>query len=184
MRRAGKLLLGISLILALLAAALAGFDTCRDVSGGRLSAGILARWDTLPVEETDGDGPVKTDGTDGYLGILSIPAIGLSLPVGTEWNDEAGNISPCRYTGSLAGKDLIIAGHNYVSHFGKLHRLRAGDALTFTDPLGISHTYQVTDVETVWGRDVKRMRSGDWDLTLFTCTYGGRSRVTVRCREP
>jgi sortase A len=25
------------------------------------------------------------------------------------------------------------------------------------------------------------MESGDWDLTLFTCTTGGQSRITVRC---
>ena len=25
------------------------------------------------------------------------------------------------------------------------------------------------------------MTAGDFDLTLFTCTYGGKSRVTLRC---
>lgn len=25
------------------------------------------------------------------------------------------------------------------------------------------------------------MTSGDYPLTLFTCTYGGKSRITVRC---
>ena len=28
---------------------------------------------------------------------------------------------------------------------------------------------------------VQEMTDGDWDLTLFTCTVGGKSRVTVRC---
>ena len=28
---------------------------------------------------------------------------------------------------------------------------------------------------------VEEMRAGEWDLTLFTCTYDGRARVTVRC---
>jgi sortase A len=28
---------------------------------------------------------------------------------------------------------------------------------------------------------VEEMTSGDWDMTLFTCTVGGQSRVTVRC---
>jgi hypothetical protein len=27
------------------------------------------------------------------------------------------------------------------------------------------------------------MTDGEYDLTLFTCTYGGKSRVTVRCME-
>ena len=27
----------------------------------------------------------------------------------------------------------------------------------------------------------EEMESGDWDLTLFTCTVGGRTRDTIRC---
>lgn len=29
----------------------------------------------------------------------------------------------------------------------------------------------------------KEMTSGKWDLTLFTCTAGGRKQVTVRCER-
>jgi sortase A len=31
--------------------------------------------------------------------------------------------------------------------------------------------------------NLKLLNSGDWDLTLFTCTIGGVSRVTVRCQK-
>ena len=34
--------------------------------------------------------------------------------------------------------------------------------------------------ETLNPTDVAGMEAGDWDLTLFTCTVGGQSRVTVR----
>jgi sortase A len=30
---------------------------------------------------------------------------------------------------------------------------------------------------------VEEMISGDWDLTLFTCTIGGATRVTIRCEK-
>ncbi len=30
---------------------------------------------------------------------------------------------------------------------------------------------------------MEEMESGDWDLTLFTCTIGGACRVTVRCQQ-
>ena len=42
------------------------------------------------------------------------------------------------------------------------------------------YTYQVVGLETLNPTDVEGMESGDWDLTLFTCTVGGQSRVTVR----
>jgi len=36
-------------------------------------------------------------------------------------------------------------------------------------------------VETLMPTDIKEMTSGEFDLTLFTCTVGGQYRVTVRC---
>lgn len=36
-------------------------------------------------------------------------------------------------------------------------------------------------METLPETAVEEMRAGEWDLTLFTCTYDGRARVTVRC---
>lgn len=30
---------------------------------------------------------------------------------------------------------------------------------------------------------IEEMESGDWDLTLFTCTVDGAARVTVRCQQ-
>ena len=39
------------------------------------------------------------------------------------------------------------------------------------------------ELETLDADAVDYMSAGDWDLTLFTCTYGGQSRVTIRCEE-
>ena len=30
------------------------------------------------------------------------------------------------------------------------------------------------------GENIEGIESGNWDLTLFTCTVGGQSRVTIR----
>ena len=37
------------------------------------------------------------------------------------------------------------------------------------------------ETEVLAPTDIEGMESGDWDLTMFTCTIGGKSRVTVRC---
>lgn len=34
--------------------------------------------------------------------------------------------------------------------------------------------------ETLEPTDLEGMEAGDWDMTLYTCTVGGQSRVTVR----
>ena len=53
--------------------------------------------------------------------------------------------------------------------------------MEFTDVSGAVHRYTVMQVETLAPTAVDEMTGGDWDLTLFTCTYSGQARVTVRC---
>lgn len=122
------------------------------------------------------------DGED-YIGILDIPALNLSLPILGSWSYPHLKIAPCRYSGSFLDDSMIIAGHNYQCHFGTLYLLESGDSVVFTDVTGVSYQYEVVSVETLAKTAVDEMTSGDWDLTLFTCTPGGVNRVTVRCKR-
>lgn len=116
-----------------------------------------------------------------YIGILSIPALGVELPVMNEWSYPRLKIAPCRYSGSVYQDRMIIAGHNYQSHFGGLKHLQPGDRISFMDMDGNLFQYSVAELEVLEKSDVERMEEGDWELTLFTCTIGGEQRVTVRC---
>lgn len=115
-----------------------------------------------------------------HIGLLEIPALDLTLPVQNSWSEEQLKYSPCLYEGSLSD-GMIIAGHNYRSHFAKLNTLPVGETIYFTDVDGNRWTYTIAATEIIPGYDVEAMTSGDWDLTLFTCTYGGQERYTVRC---
>lgn len=128
--------------------------------------------------------PVMTEvEIDGYLyiGTVDIPSLDLSLPVMSEWDYTRLKIAPCRYTGSTKTDDLVIAAHNYTRHFGQLKNLSEGDSVFFTDMDGVVSEYTVAAIEVLPPTAVEDMNAGDYDLTLFTCTYGGASRVTVRC---
>lgn len=128
----------------------------------------------------DMDMPEKTiDGVE-YIGILSIPTLGLELPVISQWSYPNLKNAPCRYSGSVYKNNMIIAAHNYGSHFGNLKNLKAGDIVTFTDIDGNVFTYEMAELEILQPTAIEHMESGEWDLTLFTCTIGGQSRVTVR----
>ena len=118
-----------------------------------------------------------------YIGILRIPALELELPVISEWSYPRLKIAPCRYTGSAYQDDLIIAAHNYNSHFGNLKNLREGDTATLTDMDGNVFTYEMAELEILQPTDIEGMDSGEWDLTLFTCTIGGADRITIRCEK-
>lgn len=126
----------------------------------------------MPVQQIDGEG---------YIGILQIPDLALELPIIGEWSYPRLRTAPCRYVGSAYTHDLIIAAHNYASHFGGLASLAQGSEVIFTDMDGNRFIYAVSGTEQLPGTAIEEMESGDWDLTLFTCTIGGAARVTFRC---
>ena len=117
------------------------------------------------------------------IGIVEIPALDRSLPVMSSWSYKKLKTAPCRYSGSAYTDDMIIAAHNYVSHFRKLAELSVGDEVIFTDADNNVFHYAVVEVEVLKPTAIEEMKAGEWDLTLFTCTLGGASRITVRCER-
>lgn len=126
----------------------------------------------MPEEEIDGQS---------YIGILTIPELSLSLPVISEWSYPRLRKAPCRYYGSVYLNNMVIAAHNYKTHFGRLKELSKGDELSFTDTDGNVFHYKVAETETLSPYAVEEMTKGEGGLTLFTCTVGGKTRIAVRC---
>lgn len=118
-----------------------------------------------------------------YCGYISIPSLDIELPVMSSYELSYLKRSPCRFSGSTQTNDLIIAAHNYNSHFGRIGSLSFGDRLIFTDTSGRRCNYTVSCTEYIDGNDIDSMLRGaaeQWDLTLFSCTISGRERVTIR----
>lgn len=126
----------------------------------------------MPTQEMEGND---------YIGVLEIPSLELSLPVMSEWSYPKLKLAPCRYSGSAYTGNLVIAAHNYRTHFGPIKNLTVGAQVTFTDVKGRRFSYEVSAVETIEATSVEDAVSNAWDLTLITCTPGGQARVAVRC---
>lgn len=125
---------------------------------------------------------VKTDNYES-IGVLSIPALELELPVLTDWSYAKLKKAPCHYYGSYYDTDFVIAAHNYKSHFGRLSQLQPGDVVVFTDVNATTHYYEVVLTETLPKNATEEMITSGFDLSLYTCTKGGGSRITVRCKS-
>ena len=125
--------------------------------------------------------PVKTIKGHAYIGYLKIEALGLELPVLNQWSYPLIRVSPARYQGSIYEHNMVILAHNYRAHFGGLHRLESGDTIEFTDMADNTFQYKVRKVEEISGDNPDALLSEKADLTLFTCTLGGKSRVVVHC---
>lgn len=128
------------------------------------------------------DMPTKKVGDWNYIGVLEIPSLNLVLPVIDQWSYDALLVSPARYTGSAYLDNMVIAAHNYTSHFGRLRELSLEDEVRFVDVSGNVFYYKVQELQILPPTAVEEMVQADgWDLTMFTCTWGGQNRVTVRC---
>ena len=186
------MILGTVLILAALSLFL--WNRREAEQAGEAAADILPQV-VEQIAETAAEAPAPPDPfdptmteaeIDGYLyiGYLSIPALGLELPVMSEWDYNRLNIAPCRYSGSTKTDDLVIAAHNFAQHFGGLSGLSGGEQVIFVDMDNVVSAYTVVAVEILPPTAVEEMTNGEYDLSLYTCTYGGQSRVTVRCQRP
>lgn len=118
-----------------------------------------------------------------YIGYLSIPDLNLELPIMSGWDSRRLQISPCRFTGTLRGEDLVIMAHNYNSHFGRLSKLTEGAQIIFTDMDGNVWHYGVAAMDILPAEAVEEMTAGEYDLTLFTCASNRTQRITVRCNK-
>ena len=142
--------------------------------------------ETEPTEETIPEPTeltvVNIDGND-YIGYISIPNFELELPIMADWSMEKLQIAPCLQYGSPLTDDAVIAGHNFKHHFLPLHDIEEGEYLPFTDMTGYTIAYNVVDVKTIDPRSVYEVINSEYDLTLYTCTIGGASRVIVSCNR-
>lgn len=119
----------------------------------------------------------------GYIGYVTIPDLNLELPVMDKWDYGRLKISPCRYYGSVKTDNLVIAAHNYKSHFKHLNKLKPGSLVMFTDMDGANYTYTVTTIEKLKPTAVEKVKDTGDDLILYTCVYSGTDRIVVRCSK-
>lgn len=118
-----------------------------------------------------------------YIGVISIPSLNLELPVMSSYDENRLRIAPVRYYGSIYTNDLIVCAHSYKTHFGYLGKLQQEDKVIFTDISGNVYVYEVLEIEILDSSDITNMIDNNFDLTLYTCTSDGNSRITVRCNR-
>lgn len=151
---------------------------------GTAAEETMDQHEAVPQGSDDGtavqDEKYMIDGT-GYLGYLSFPGFDRELPVIADWDFEKLKDAPMRYKGTFEGNDIVIAGHAYDVHFGFFENEEPGNMIIFTDMHGNERQYRIAEKEVLQPTEIEKMITGDWDLTLFTCTYSGKARLALRC---
>lgn len=191
-KKKGKIFITIGLLMLTAALCITIYNMWDSMRAANAAQDVLSRIETgaqqmegIPEYLLNPDMEMPTKEIDGnlYVAAIEMPSIGLKLPVISDWSYDRLKIAPCRYSGSAYKDDLVIAAHNYRQHFGRIGKLRPDDEIILTDMAGNVFQYRVVSLETLKPTAVEEMKSGECDLTLFTCTLGGQSRVTIRCEK-
>ena len=185
-RRIGTIFVIFGLVLICSALSLLFYNSYQEEKSYKETENVLSALESETQNSTQDDSSdeitVDVNGYD-YIGFIEIPKIEIKLPVLSEWDYTRLKIAPCRQFGSISTDDIVIAAHNYKKHFGNLSSLNIGDEIILTDTSKNTHTYSVARIEVLKPTDVEKVQNSGYDLVVYTCTYGGKTRVTLFCNK-
>ena len=187
-KKSGVILISLGAVLILAALLLFLHNRSEDRRAGQEAESLLedarSAISANAAPEEPQEEPVEEITYD-YAGVIAIPDLSLELPVIDQWNYDRLKAAPCRQSGAAPDGDLVIAAHNYKSHFGYLDRLPPGASVIVTDMEGTVYRYAVEEIrrlEPEDAEDVSSVFSSEYPLVLYTCTPGGKARVAVFCQ--
>ena len=187
-KKSGVILISLGAVLILAALLLLLYNRSEDRRAGQEAESLLedarSAISANAAPEEPQEKPAEEITYD-YAGVIAIPDLSLELPVIDQWSYDRLKVAPCRQSGAAPDGDLVIAAHNYKSHFGYLDRLEPGASVIFTDMEGTVYRYAVEEIrrlEPEDAEDVSSVFSSEYPLVLYTCTPGGKARVAVFCQ--
>ena len=135
------------------------------------------------------------DVEDGIIGVISIPAIGVEMPIylgATSDNMAKGAVHLSQTSLPIGGDNTnsVIAGHcgwKGADYFRYLSDLESGDTVTVTN-LWETLTYEVCGAAVIEPSDIDAIliQPGKDMLTLITChpyASGGKYRLVIYCER-
>ena len=121
---------------------------------------------------------LSLEGRD-FIGLLEMPAYGLSLPVCGTW----GQISqyPCRLGGSVYDRSIQIGATSQKGQLDFYRQISLGDRVYFTDMEGNRFSYEVTGIRYEKHADQAALCRQESDLTLFVQNIYGLEYIVIFC---
>ena len=168
------------------------YTNFRERKRKELANGIINKIDEV-IKKGENDTEAKVT-YDGYsytvLGKISIKKINIYQPILKENTASAYNTALVKMSGPNLNENgnVAIGGHNFMrgNYFIKINRLRNGDVVNITDLTGRSINYYVYQYGVTSKDDASYLsQPNDKDIkeiTLVTCTKGGKERYVVKAK--
>ena len=189
MKRAGKLIIVIGVLLILLSF---GYTLWLHIASERAELDVseaLAKLKELlppesigsPEEYSSQDMPaLQLDGRD-IIALIAIPSLDTELPLAAGWEEKDLISLPQRFSGSVYDNSLVIGGYDRKGQLECLKRLDIGDGISVTDMTGAVFSYTVSDIERKGSAENAIPSDSDYDLTLFVRDSETMEYIVVRC---
>lgn len=100
-----------------------------------------------------------------YVGVFEIPLYKTVCPVAYATDNESLKNHPCRYSGSIYSRDLIIGGT--ADQLGFSDFITVGDEISFTDMTGAKFTYSVDSIIVQKDFSPESFTENTYDLVLY-----------------
>ena len=138
-------------------------------------------YNTVPDDRENKAMPsVQIDGED-FLAIVEFPTVRASLPVGSSWDKERINSHPCRFSGNVCSRDLIIGGSDNRGQLDFINEINMGDTVRVTDMTGGTYNYKITYVERSKDASRESLTKSDADLVIFARNSYALDYTVVLC---
>ena len=115
-------------------------------------------------------------------GILEFPKYERTLPVASAWDTSLVESLPCRFTGSIYDRSLIIGAVDGEGQISFAASMDAGDVIYLTDMEGGRYAYRVTAIHHAKHATLEKLQSGDYALTIFVKDNKTAEYLLIRCQ--
>lgn len=138
--------------------------------------------DRVPEERGNNNmAALEIDGVN-IIGVLAFPEYGRTLPIAAGWDTGLVASMPCRFTGSIYDRSLIIGATDGDKQLRFAPQMEVGDRLVLTDMEGGRYTYRVAAIQHAKHATLEKLRSGDYALTVFVKDAKTGEYLLIRCQ--
>lgn len=147
----------------------------------KIKASIPEIVERVPEERGNNMMPsLEVDGNN-YVALLEVPQHKFELPVVSSWKLGDVEAAPCRYTGSIYDKTLIIGSSDEEGQMSFVEDMEIDDVIYLTDMSGGKYEYKVTAIQHSDKATDEKLKNGEFDLTIFVRSSGESKYLLVRC---
>lgn len=124
---------------------------------------------------------MELDGVN-IIGIIEVPKYSAKLPIHATWNGDLLSWIPCRFSGSIYDRSLIIGTGEGEGQFSFADTIQLGDLIYVTDMEGGRYSYSVSDIDRADHANSDTLQSDACDLTVFVKDSLSMKYIIIRCK--